>query len=173
MAKVFKTVGRTKHPNWSGIATEIEKAMAGPVAKRLPEYAKDAVSDWDHKVAFPADVKRGADEIRVQSYPDGANADIWIWMVLGTGLYGPKHRKYPIRPKKAKSLAFPSAYAPHTTPAGGIHGPGTSSGPTVFADEVMHPGIQKRPLVTNWAEQVSTWFYDVMRDAVRQGVRRA
>ena len=111
----------------------------------------------------------------VYVYPAGPHRDIWQWVSRGTGLYGPKKRKYPIRPKKKGGvLAFPESYTPKTTVRGpGYKGSGKSSGPTIFAKEVMHPGIKGRHFEEAWGRWAKTWFRREMENAMRRGARRA
>jgi hypothetical protein len=175
---MFKPIGRSKAPNWSQIPRNVKRAMKGPVRRRLPEYPRDITGDWDHNPDFSADYKQGSNQVSVQSEPKGPNRQIWIWMVEGTGLHGPKHKAYPIYPKRAKVLAFPSVYTPRTTPAGGVKGPGKSSGPTIFAAKVdrpgvTHPGMEKRPLVTLWVKSVVEWFVPMMREVIMKSARGA
>jgi hypothetical protein len=167
--------GRRKHPNWTGIAKEAERTLDAVVKPRLLSYAERIVANWEHKPEFKARkvVTRGA--IAVDVWPTGPNKKYWVWVSRGTGLYGPKHRKYPIKPRKPGGvLAFPSVYTPKTRPRGPSYGgPGTSSGPTVFAMHVEHPGTKPRHFEEAWARWGKTWFRREMENAIRRGARRA
>jgi hypothetical protein len=174
----FRVIGRTKAPNWSDIPRNVKRAMKGPVKRRLPEYPKDVTSGWDHNPEFSTNYVQKPNRVSVQSEPKGPNRQIWVWMVEGTGLHGPKHKAYPIYPKRAKVLAFPSTYTPHTTPSGGVKGPGKSSGPTIFTAKVdkkgvTHPGMEKRPLVTMWVKSVVGWFVPMMQEIITKSARSA
>lgn len=170
--------GRAKHPNWAGIVKELEKTMDRETKPMLVEYHERIVAEWaGEKPKFKAKKKITRDAISVYVYPTGGKGkDKWIWLTQGTGLYGPKHRKYTITPKKKGGvLAFPSLYTPRTRPgAGGQYkGAGKSSGPTVFAASVEHPGIKPRPfpkVIARWARPK---FRRQMRNAIRRGIRRA
>jgi len=172
---IKRVKGRAKHPNWSGIAKEAEKTLDAVVKPRLLEYGNKVVANWEHKPQFKARKSVTKDAISVDVWPAGPHRDIWIWVSRGTGLYGPKHRKYPITPKKPGGvLVFPSVYIPKTRPRGPSYsGPGSSSGPTIFAKKVMHPGIKPRHFEEAWARWGKTWFRREMENAMRRGARRA
>ena len=167
--------GRKKHPNWTGIAKEIERTLDSVVKPRLLDYPRRIVASWSNKPDFKARKRVTRDAISVYVYPAGPHKDIWQWVSRGTGLYGPKKRKYPIRPKKKGGvLAFPESYTPKTTVRGpGYKGSGKSSGPTIFAKEVMHPGIKGRHFEEAWGRWAKTWYRREMENAMRRGARRA
>jgi len=170
--------GRKKHPNWSGIVKEVERTLDRETKPMLIEYHKRITDEWSgEKPVFKAKKRVTRDAITVYVYPIGGKGkDKWIWLTQGTGLYGPKHAKYPIKPKKKGGvLAFPSVYTPRTRAgAGGQYkGPGTSSGDTVVVKSVMHPGIRPRPfhkVIARWARPK---FYRQMEAAMKRGARRA
>jgi len=66
-------------------------------------------------------------------------------------------RPHVIRPRMASRLAFPANYAAKTTPRSIASRPGGSSGPTVTAREVFHPGTQAREfdivIAEKWGRQ--------------------
>jgi hypothetical protein len=164
--------GRKKHPNWTGIIKEAEKALDNTVKPRLLEYPRKIVADWDHEVTFQARKRVTREYVSVYVYPTGPNKDIWV--SRGTGLWGPKHKEYPIEPVNAPMLVFPSIYEPHTKPQGpGYGGPGKSSGSTVFAMHVDHPGIKPRHFEEAWGRWAKTWFRREMENAMRRGARKA
>ena len=159
--------GRKEHPNWQGIVKEVEKTIDAVVKPRVLNYATRVVANWAHKPAFKArkSVSRGG--IIVYVYPSGENAKYWIWTSRGT-------KPHKIRPRRAKVLAFPSVYIPKTTPRGPSYGgPGTSSGPTRFAQEVDHPGTKARHFEEAWARWARTWYKREIDNAMRRGARRA
>lgn len=95
----------------------------------------------------------------VPSYESGVETDVSYapYVEHGTGLFGPKHSKYVIRPKK---------------PGGVLHwiGPG---GEHVFAREVHHPGSPGNHMVAIAAEVVEhemdgELMKDVLDDWVRE-----
>lgn len=60
-----------------------------------------------------------------------ANAPYAAAIHGGSGLYGPKHARYPITPRFRKALRW------------------TNGGKFVFAKAVMHPGVKADPFLTN------------------------
>jgi hypothetical protein len=83
------------------------------------------------------------------SYTVTIDSEVWHWLNSGTGLYGPKKKKYEIKAKNAPMLRFNTNYSPKSQP--GVlksSGPGISSGPVVMTKKVMHPGIRPR----NWSK---------------------
>lgn len=68
---------------------------------------------------------------------------------FGSGLYGPRRRKYEIKPKRGGFLAWPAN-------AGGRRLSGrarTNAGPMVYARRVMHPGVKPRPFLIPAAKE--------------------
>ena len=170
--------GRRKHPNWTGIVKEVEKTLDRETKPMLIEYHERITNEWSgDKPVFKAKKRVTRDFIAVYVYPTGGKGkDKWNWLVLGTGIYGPKHKEIIIKPKEAGGvLAFPSVYTPRTRAgAGGQYkGPGKSSGPTIFAKEAHVKGIRPRPfhrVIARWARPK---FTKQMENAMRRGARRA
>ena len=72
------------------------------------------------------------------------------YIELGTGLWGPKHARYPIVPKPGRqALRW------------------FSGGHAVFSRRVMHPGIRPRPFMLRDRPPVAT-ILNAARDAVRR-----
>lgn len=158
---------RKTHPNWTGIVKEVERELDSYVKPRLLDYPRRIVASWEHKPDFKAMKRVTKDAISVYVYPTGPHRDIWQWVSRGT-------KPHIIRPKRAKVLAFPEIYEPRTTVRGpGYKGPGKSSGPTVFAKEVHHPGTKARHFEEAWGRWAKTWFRKAMENAMRRGARRA
>ena len=159
--------GRRKHPNWTGIVKEAERTLDRVVKPRLLDYAERVVANWEHKPRFKARKVVTRKAIAVDVWPTGPNKKYWVWTSRGT-------KPHVIKPKRAKVLAFPSVYVPKTTPRGPSYGgPGTSSGPTIFAAHVDHPGTKPRRFEEAWARWGKTWFRREMENAMRRGARRA
>jgi len=78
-----------------------------------------------------------------------------IYQHEGTGLYGPNHARYPIVPRNKKSLRFL-----------GRNG-------FVFAQKVMHPGIQGDPFVYNAAEAKMNEVAELFERAFARTVKEA
>lgn len=77
--------------------------------------------------------------LRADVYETGIESDdqITVFLEYGTGLYGPEHRPYVIRPKN---------------PGGFLRFYSRKSGQWVFARQVTHPGIHpQRPLAIGMA----------------------
>ena len=75
-------------------------------------------------------------------YEIGTDVKYARYVEEGTGLFGPRKRKYPIEPRNKKALAWP---ATGQTAAGLGRGPqGTSKrgGSLIVRKRVMHPGIK-------------------------------
>jgi hypothetical protein len=158
--------GRKKSPRWTEIAKEVERSMESTVKPRILEYAEKIVANWEHMPQFKARKSVGK-EILLYVYPTGPNAVYWIWTSRGT-------KAHKITPKKASVLAFPTGYAPKTSPRGPSYGgPGKATGPTVFAVEVDHPGTRPRHFEEAWARWAKTWFRREIENAMRRGARRA
>jgi hypothetical protein len=75
--------------------------------------------------------------------------EYWAYLEYGTGLYGPKHKKYEIKPKNKKALSWE-----FTEGVGGRKArleakiPKSEAG-KVAVKKVMHPGIHPFPFVRN------------------------
>jgi hypothetical protein len=65
------------------------------------------------------------------------------FLEFGTGLHGPRHKKYPIVPRKGSMLAWPKSGSGRRL-SGRRR---TSSGRLIFARKVMHPGIKPQPFL--------------------------
>jgi hypothetical protein len=66
-----------------------------------------------------------------------------VFLEGGTGLYGPRGRKYPITPKNGGMLAWPASGSGRRL-SGRAR---TQSGRLIFARAVMHPGIRPQPFL--------------------------
>lgn len=168
---------RGKRSDWIQIAKEIARTMDDVVKPRMLDYPERIVARWSAKnrPTFKATKHISNKEIFIRVVPTGPNADRWKQISRGTGLYGPKGKKYRI-PKEGPGppLAFPSVYSPKTTVRGpGFKGPGTSSGPMVFASHVMHSGIKARHFEEAWARWSKTWFKREIENAIRRGIRKS
>lgn len=94
---------------------------------------------------------------------DSKGALKYLWLDEGT-------KPHPIRPVNAKVLAFPAAYSAGSSPGSPGERPmvfsGRSSGPTVFAQEVMHPGIKARNwsayFINNWSKTLRQMLDGIM-----------
>lgn len=73
-----------------------------------------------------------------------------VWLHFGTGLYGPKHAKYKIKPKSKKALRWPG-------------GSGSASG-FVFAKIVNHPGVKADPWLERAGEYATNKFDSIIQE---------
>lgn len=80
--------------------------------------------------------------IRGSSLPEGQRIISTMNEIYAYVNYGTK--PHTIRPKYANKLAFQSGYTNKTVPNRIASRPGGSFGPTVFANEVKHPGTKAR-----------------------------
>lgn len=164
--QVRQVRGRKTSPKWTQIADEVKRTVNAKVKPRMLEYPEKVVANWEHKPAFQARLTTGQ-SIILYVYPIGPNAKYWIWTSRGT-------KRHTISAKNAPVLAFPSSYAPKTRPRGPSYGgPGKSSGETVFAMEVDHPGTKARHFEEAWARWSKKWFRREIENAMRRGSRRA
>lgn len=165
---------RGKHKKWADIVKEVKKTCDTVVKPELITYPERIVASWkaEDRPGFRAWKRVTKKAITVGFYAVGGKGkDIWKWLTEGTGLYGPKHKKYPIVPKKAKVLRFRTGYQPKTRPgAGGQYkGPGIATGEIVHTKKVMHPGIRPRP----FPKVISRWYTPKFRRHIENAMRRA
>lgn len=126
--------------NVSGLKQELIQGMRD-LGVEIRENFDDTVKTWNHKPQFdpPTSVpKVGIDFISVETITDDQQ---YGWVSSGTK--GP----YPIKPVKAKKLAFSGTFIPKTFPGIINSGVGFSGEIDQFRDGVMHPGIEPRKFV--------------------------
>lgn len=125
-------------------ARELRLVLEGAFKEAGREIRKDygrATSTWKHKPEIVAEVNTRSGKAELLA---GTDDKIFNWVDAGTGLYGPAHSKYPIRPKKAKALRFLAGFRPKTMPNHLASGAGGSWPPILLRGLVMHPGIKPR-----------------------------
>ncbi len=172
--------------HWPSVKKELEKWLDTEVKKDLEAYGDRIVADWKDKPKFKTRKVVKPNRFMVYMWPIGEYADRWKWISRGTGLYGPKHKKYPIRPKvrrrgpggrfrkAAAALRFREDYDPRTRPGCKYKGPGSASGDYVFRKLVMHPGIKPR----NFEKCIASWYKKTKRyprgakNAIERGIYR-
>ena len=170
----------SKRPDWTQITKAIGDKLdqeAKPMA--LAEFNK-VIKGWKIDLGFAARKRVSTDEIVIYVYPTGEDKDIWkILSVTGSGLYGPKHQKYPIEPKgEGYPLRFtwggPGSYIPKTRPIAQYGGPGiVQGGREVRFSRVMHPGIEPRQFEQSIGDRLLPRFRQIVRNAIRVGKRAA
>lgn len=98
---------------------------------------------WSHQPAFIIKEREFAREIFTED-------EIYGYVSGGT-------RPHPIRARNAPMLAFQSGYKAKTRPRVIASRPGGKFGPTVFAEQVMHPGTEARgfdvEIATKWRKE--------------------
>lgn len=113
------TFTRSVRVQWHGLDRFKRMLDPGGNAKALDYGLTEVAIDVEHRAKANAPVKtaRLSRSIRVFGQRTGpvrviiaGNSDVMYAAAqeVGSGLYGPKGRKYPIRPKTKKFLAFPS-----------------------------------------------------------------
>ena len=135
-----------------------EQALRNEIAKGLQKVARGMEADfkattatWKHKVKFTKTVDTKAAPVQILV---GTDDEIYTYVNSGTGLWGPKHAKYPIfagiytgkSNKKALSFQWggPGSYKAKTRPGHIGSSPGGPTGPMVAFPFVEHPGIKPR-----------------------------
>jgi hypothetical protein len=114
------------------------------LAGQLRRDVEATQANWKKKVKPKVKKTKGSSI----SYTVTIDSEVWHWLNSGTGLYGPKKKKYEIKAKNAPLLRFNTNYSAKSQP--GVlksSGSGKSSGPVVMTKKVMHPGIRPR----NWS----------------------
>ena len=85
----------------------------------------------------------------------------WLWTDKGT-------KPHIIRPRNAKRLAFPSVFQPKSQPNSLKASSGSSGGPTVYAQEVHHPGTEPR----NFTKTIHTRYHSDFKRAVSDSIAK-
>jgi len=130
----------------------------------------EVVANWRHKPEFKARKFVSDDQIKVNVFPAGDNAQIYKFVTGGT-------RPHKIAAVNAPTLAFmwngPGSYRPKTRPGGKSGGPGTVSGGTMhYPKSVNHPGTEAREFEKVIREKNKKWFSKTMENAWRRAIRR-
>lgn len=132
---------------------------ANQVANGIEADFRATTATWEHKPAFEKIVDTVASPVQILV---GTDDPIYAFVDMGT-------RPHAIFPRNAKVLAFPSAYSAKTSP--GVIGSsgGGSSGSTVFAAYVQHPGTAPRNFDETIARKWAPRFKAAMEAALRAG----
>jgi len=176
MAGISVKVFRPKELRRAAMNTEIKKAAE----KAATDMAKDMTiitKGWsDGGLKFIGKVKAARRESweisAVPANPKSKRADIWMFLDEGTGLWGPKGAKYPIKPKKkGGKLRFSSGYKAGSKPNTVTTSASKSFGETIYSDGVMHPGIQPRNWtklrIAKWKKKLPGYFQDGISMAIK------
>lgn len=139
-------------------------------AKSLPALRKlfrETVNGWSQKPDFGWAQRKSADEVTINVYPTGPNADIWTLVNEGS----PRHDIYPKKP--GGILAFRPGYRSATKPGQLRSGRKYRSGKTVFAKYIIdHPGFEGRKFTEMIAQTFAEDYAMDMQEAVTEVARR-
>jgi len=135
------------------------------VKKNIIKLYEETSETWEHKPKFycvrrPRRLTRNTLNVQMRF---GTDDQVWNWLDQGT-------RPHAIYPKKVGgTLAFPSTYRAKTTPNRLRSSGGGSSGPTIFAKGVQHPGTKAR----RWSKLIASRGQAIVKREMEQAVFRA
>ena len=139
----------------------------------IREDFSQTVKTWDHKVKFDLHTHLTA-RTPSPSIEIDTKDEVWNWLDQGTGLWGPKKKKYLIwagiytGKSNKKALAFPSVFVAKTKVGSLSSGSGMSGGDKVVRPYVEHPGIEPR----GWNEMIvkkrKGWFKKQMQEGLHE-----
>lgn len=123
----------------------------------IREDFEPTTETWEHKVRFTWSTHAEHAAAGWGAFTGAYVVNIYtndrVWNMLDQGT-----RPHTIRPKRAKILAFPSGHTAKTQPRRLRSYRGGSSGPTVFAPEVHHPGTEPREWTKVIARKRGPWL---------------
>ena len=149
-------------------AKEMRLALLSAMGKMETVVKKDfqgTTKTWKHKPVFESliSLRQAAGPVlfvftqdKIYGYVDKGTRPHEIW----AGYYTGKSDK--------KTLAFPSAFTPKTTPGSLKSGPGSSGGDTVFTPYVEHPGTKPRDFTGQIKKLEEPKFKRAMEAAMKQ-----
>ena len=166
--------------------------MAQEVGKEYAKIGGDIETDlnamlgpqWSEKPGVTTKVTITKKRWRLQVKIDRrTRAGKKFWAVsAGTGIYGPKHRPYVIRPRRAKALRFTVPHRPKTLPATAFTKRARALEPkgrpgVVYTQKVTATGIRPRNFharlrVRYNNRQWTGGFYRRSENAARRGMRK-
>ena len=143
-------------------------------ATALKKDFEGTTATWKRKPKFEAliSLKKPGPTILI-----GTDSEVWNWIDQGTGLHGPRRRKYEIwagiytGKSQATVLAFPSAFEPKTKPGSLRSGSGYKGPVDTFRPYVLHPGIEPREFSEQIAKNRKRWFKRQMQEAMKQAAK--
>lgn len=141
---------------------QIEKDLRNKVAPALVKSHNLVVADWKHKPEFQTRIAVRPDKISVTVFPAGENAGIYALVDEGT-------EPHEIKPVRAPLLVFQTGYISKTLarPARTVSGGGISTGPTVRAKIVHHPGFEGREFSKTIAEDIEPRFKQIIDNSFK------
>lgn len=162
VVKMKAIKAKPKHPGF--IMPAMSKGMAEG-GKILLKAAEGVVKTWNDPPDFELKVFLGprpeAGIIATVTTEDMR----WVWTDRGT-------KPHIIRPRNAKRLAFPSVFTPKSTPNSLKASSGSSGGPTVYAQEVHHPGTEPRHFTEEIHRQFHADFARAVSDSIAKWARK-
>ena len=176
MAVAMKLIRRPRTRVTTRAVRKEIKAAYNVVGDDIVRDLNALLTGWSTKPKFQKKVfispRQWRLEIRVDRRTRGGKR--FTWSDKGTGLYGPKKARYPIRPKRAKALRFRVPHRPKTLAPGQAMPSGQAK--TVVTQLVMHPGIRPRKFTARTVKKYSNrmnrkGFYRRTENAARRGFR--
>ena len=144
----------------------LEAEMEDAVKPHYEKEFKKRVTGWKGKPVFASRKVITADYIALDVFPQGPNADKWIWTSRGT-------KRHPITARRAPLLIFRLGYNAKTQPIDqyGV-GSGKATGEWRSKKTVMHPGTRARKFEESISKKNEAWFKRRIENAFRRGIRR-
>lgn len=165
----FKTIS-PKAFNVGALEKELRNAQRDWMTKVVKEY-RVTTKYWKHKVAFRGRLSERGMVTRIEV---GTDDEIYGYVDGGTGKAAGRGGKYPIRPKRPGGvLAFPSVSTPKTKPGRLRSGYGRKGKTTVFAKQVMHPGIKPRKFSKQIKKKMEPVLEADMQTAMGRGAKKS
>jgi hypothetical protein len=145
-------------PSWPAerasrrIAEDVGDFLVEAARKHTPVDTGALRASWQRMAT-----RVGVTPAGLRTFTSGAETDVEYAPHLewGTGLWGPKKAKYPIRPKK---------------PDGWLHWV-TPEGEDVFAKLVMHPGVKPRHMVAQALAEAEAGLAGIGEPGVQEWLR--
>ena len=153
---------------------ELEREMS-ETAQEAKTFLVKATQRWRRKPRFRVKLKVSRGLLRWTVLAIGPNRKVFQFVDKGTGKFGPKKRAYKI-PKvpTTKVLCFQTGYSAKTRPIAKFNvGTGRSTGPVVFAKQVIHPGIKARKFTETITKELQADLARRINNAMQRGIRRA
>jgi len=149
MANIARQITRWFNDLEAGLVDGLEE-----VGRDWHVYNRLTIANWKNKPKWVFTVEHVTKGIELRARAVGRHKMLWVYVNLGTGLYGKDKKKYPIEPKDPNgALAFRQNYNAKTRPIAQANvGDGKRSGATIIRKRVMHPGIKNRDFTKHYAE---------------------
>ena len=154
MALSLSITGRGRNPIPS--RREYSRRLAAAFDQGIERAKEDFKKHGQHYTGgLVVEVERQPDQAEIYT-----SDQRMIWTALGT-------EPHVITARSGGSLAFGSSYAAKTTPSVIPSRAGGSSGNTVYATSVRHPGVEARGTHVAIADDVRPIFVAAVKGAVR------